>query len=55
MRNPFHRKSTLERILTPVAGQAPRVVKSGLALVGTFVGMSLASAAMSRARERNEG
>jgi hypothetical protein len=54
MRNPFHRRSTLERILEPVATQAPRVVKSGLAAAGTFIGVSLASAAMSKARERQQ-
>jgi len=54
MRNPFQRRSTFERILEPVAAQAPRVVKSGLAAAGTLVGMSLASAAMSKARQRQQ-
>jgi hypothetical protein len=44
----------LERILEPVAGQGPRVVKSGLAAMGTFLGVSLASAAMSKARQRQQ-
>ena len=59
MRNPFHRKSALERIMSPVghvmspiASVAPRVAKSGLTAVGTFVGVSLASAVVTRARQR---
>jgi hypothetical protein len=44
----------MERMLSPVAGQAPRVVKSGLTAVATFLGVSLASAAMSKARQRQQ-
>jgi hypothetical protein len=62
MRNPFHQRSTLEKIvapvgkvMSPVAGKAPRVVKSGVTAVATFVGLSLASAAVSKARERQNG
>ncbi len=61
MKNPFHRKSALERIaspvghaMTPLVGAAPRVAKSGLTAVGTFLGLSLASAAVSRARQRQD-
>jgi hypothetical protein len=54
MRNPFERKSTFDRILEPVVDRAPRVVKSGLAAVGTLVAVSFASAAMSKARERRQ-
>jgi hypothetical protein len=61
MKNPFHRKTTLERIASPVgkmmsplATQAPRVMKSGLTAAGTFIGLSLASAAVSRARQRQD-
>jgi hypothetical protein len=61
MKNPFHKKTALERIvspvgkaMTPVAGIAPRMAKSGLTAVGTFLGVSLASAAVSRARQRHD-
>ncbi len=61
MKNPFHKKTTLERIaspvgkaMTPVAGMAPRMAKSGLTAVGTFLGVTLASAAVSRARQRQD-
>ena len=60
MKNPFHRKSALERIaspvghaMTPLVGAAPRVAKSGLTAVGTFLGLSLASA-VSRVRQRQD-
>ena len=61
MRNPFHRKTTLEKItspvekmMTPLAGMAPRAVKSGLTAVGTFLGVSIASAAVTKARQRQQ-
>lgn len=61
MKNPFRRKTTFEKFVTPVekavapiAGAAPRAVRSGLAAVGTFVGVSLASAIVSRARNRQD-
>lgn len=61
MKNPFRRKSTLERIVspvekmvTPVAVAAPKAVKSGLAAAGTLLGLSLASAAVSRMRNRQD-
>jgi hypothetical protein len=61
MKNPFHKKTTLERIaspvgkvMSPVAGMAPRMAKSGLTAVGTFLGVTLASAAVSRARQRHD-
>jgi len=61
MKNPFHKKTALERIVSPVghvmrplAGMAPRVAKSGLTAVGTFLGVSLASAAVTRARQRHD-
>jgi hypothetical protein len=61
MRNPFHRKTPMERLaapigrmVSPLAGRAPRVVKSGLTAAGTFIGVSLASAAVSRARRRQD-
>jgi hypothetical protein len=61
MKNPFHKKTALERIvspvgkvMTPVAGIAPRMAKSGLTAVGTFLGVTLASAAVSRARQRQD-
>ena len=40
--------------MTPVAGMAPRIAKSGLTAVGTFLGVSLASAAVTKARQRQE-
>ena len=62
MKNPFHKKTALERVvspvgkaMTPLAAVAPRVAKSGLTAVGTFLGLSLASAAVSRARQRQDG
>ena len=61
MKNPFHRKSTFEKLVSPVekaivplASAAPRVVRSGLAAAGTFVGVSLASAAVTRMRNRQD-
>jgi hypothetical protein len=54
MRNPFERKSTFERMLEPVVDRAPRMVRSGLAAVGTVLAVSVASAAMSKARERQQ-
>jgi hypothetical protein len=53
MKNPFRKKSTLEKIAAPVA-KTPRAVISGLAAVGTFVGVSLASAAVSKTRNRQD-
>jgi hypothetical protein len=51
MKNPFHKKSTLEKL---APAKTPRLVLSGLAAVGTFVGVSLASAAVSKARDRQD-
>jgi hypothetical protein len=48
----IHRKSRWERLIEPVAsGDTVRsVVKSGLAAVGTFVGVTVASAVVSSIR-----
>ena len=61
MKNPFRRKSTfeklvspMERAVAPLASAAPRAVRSGLAAAGTFVGVTLASAAVSRVRNRQD-
>lgn len=52
MRNPFHKKSTLEKTvedLEKAVEDPPRVLKSGLAAVGIIVGILIASAVVSRA------
>jgi hypothetical protein len=48
----LHRKSRWERMIEPVAGGGASrgFVKSGLAAVGTFVGVTLASAVVSSIR-----
>jgi len=48
MRNPFHKKSTLEKTVEAVE-DPPRVLKSGLAAVGIIAGILIASAVVSRA------
>lgn len=51
----FKKKSTWSKVsdpLTKVAGKQP--VKSGLTAVVTFVGMTVASAAVSAVRRRND-
>jgi hypothetical protein len=53
MKNPFRKKSTLEKLAAPVE-KTPRLVKSGLAAVTSFVGVSLASAFVSKARSRQD-
>jgi hypothetical protein len=53
MKNPFRKKSTLEKLAAPVE-KTPRVVKSGLVAVGTFVGVTLASGFVSKARGRQD-
>jgi len=57
--NPFHKKSTLEKVAPPIEkmvgpliDRAPRVLASGLTAAGTFIGVSLASAVVSRTRQR---
>jgi hypothetical protein len=52
MRNPFHKKSTLEKTvedLEKAVEDPPRVLKSGLAAVGIIAGILIASAVVSRA------
>jgi len=48
----IHRKSRWEKLIEPVAAGATArgVVKSGLAAVGTFVGVTVASAVVSSIR-----
>jgi hypothetical protein len=53
MKNPFRKKSALAKIASP-AGKTPWAVTSGLAAVGAFVGVSLASAAVSKARGKQD-
>jgi hypothetical protein len=53
MRNPFRKKSTLEKTVETVE-DSPRVLKSGLAAVGIFAGIVLVSAIVSRARSEQE-
>ncbi len=49
----FRRKSTWEKLTEPLSsGRPTAVAKSGLTAVGTFVGLSLASAAVSAIRQR---
>jgi hypothetical protein len=54
----FHRKSRWERLIEPVAAGATArgVVRSSLAAVGTFVGVTVASAVVSSVRRsRDDG
>ncbi len=51
----FHRQSRWEKLIGSVSRGAPKAaVKSGLTVLGAFAGMSLASAAVSAARQRSE-
>jgi hypothetical protein len=51
----FHRKSTFERLVEPVAQIEPKsAAKSGLTAIGALVGMSLLSSAVSALRQRKE-
>ncbi len=51
----FHRKSKWEKLVEPFSSGAPKAVaKSGLTAVGAFLGMSIASAAVSAVRQRKE-
>lgn len=57
MRNPFRKKSTLEKTveeLEKTVEDPPRALKSGLAAVGIIAGILLVSAAASRARNGQE-
>jgi hypothetical protein len=52
----FHKKSTWEKLIEPISDRAPKsAAKSGLAAVVAFVGISLASAAVSAVRQRKDG
>jgi hypothetical protein len=51
----FHKKSTWEKLVAPVKGQSKVAARSGLTAVGTLVGVSLASAAVSALRQRRAG
>jgi len=53
MKNPFRRKSTIEKTVEAVEDR-PRALKSGLAAIGVFAGILLVSAAVSRARNGQE-
>ncbi|MBA3234059.1 MAG: hypothetical protein H0T17_08960 [Propionibacteriales bacterium] len=49
----FHKKSKWEKLIEPLSSGAPKAAaKSGLTALGTLVGMSLVSAAVSAARQR---
>lgn len=51
----FHRKSTWEKLVEPISSVAPKAAaKSGLAAIGAFIGVSIASAAVSAVRQRKE-
>ncbi|HEY7045046.1 MAG TPA: hypothetical protein VH419_15355 [Nocardioidaceae bacterium] len=50
--NLFRKKSPWERLVGPVSDVAPRAAKSGLTALGAVAGLSLASAAVSKARAR---
>lgn len=57
MKNPFRKKSTLEKTVEEIektVEDRPRVLKSGLAAVGIIAGILLVSAAASRARNGEE-
>lgn len=53
--NLFQRKSKWEKLVEPVSRvSAPKGAKSGLAALSAFVGMSIASAAISAVRQRKD-
>jgi len=52
----FKRKSTWQKMTEPLNTKTVgTVAKSGLTAAGTFLGVTLASAAVSAARQRREG
>jgi hypothetical protein len=51
----FRKKSTWQKLIEPVSNGVPKAAaKPGLAALGTFVAMSLASAVVSSVRQRQE-
>ena len=51
----FHKQSRWEKLIEPVSQGAPlAAVKTGLTALGAFVGISIASAAVSAVRQRRE-
>jgi hypothetical protein len=51
----FHRQNRWEKLIDSVSQGTPKTaVKSGLTALGAFAGISLASAAVSAARQRIE-
>jgi hypothetical protein len=51
----FHKQSRWEKLIEPVSHGAPAgAAKSGLTALGAFIGISLASAAVSAVRQRRE-
>ncbi len=51
----LHKKSRWEKLIEPISEGVPKsAAKSGLAALVAFVGMSLASAAVSAVRQRKE-
>lgn len=57
MRNPFHKKSTLEKTVEDIekaVEDPPRALKPGLAAAGIFAGILLVSAIVSRSRNGHE-
>jgi hypothetical protein len=58
MRNPFHKKSPLEKTVEGIeeaVEDRPRVLKSGLAAAGIIAGILIVSAIVSRSRNGEEG
>lgn len=51
----FRKKSTWEKLIEPVSNGLPKTATTaGLTALGTFVAVSLASAAVSAVRQRKE-